>query len=205
LHFRLRCSLPRSRCSPRNTARVEVVNELVAEFQKVETCHSKIEWPTAWIGDLFLGPPPSRAWLANHLDEVVARLKVEHATRWKVEAELEDLRSSATRVRDLVLGDVSRSSLMGESMSAVMEQLEGQIDGVLANGVHWGSHSALVAMVSHFTELDADLEVLGSGCNAGLIEDEVNDLWSRVCAAADLLALHVPSLVACNPPDSARE
>jgi hypothetical protein len=74
-----------------------------------------------------------------------------------------------------------------------------------ANGVRWGSCSALVTVVLHFPEVDADLEVLGSGCNTGLTKDEVNALWSQVRAAADLLASHVPSLVAHNPPDSAGE
>jgi hypothetical protein len=89
---------------------------------------------------------------------------------------LEDLRSSAMRVRDLVLGDIGGSSLMVASMSALTEKLEGQIDAVIANGVHWGSCSVLVAAVSHFPELDADLEVLGSERNVGLTKDEVNVL-----------------------------
>jgi hypothetical protein len=52
--------------------------------------------------------------------------------------------------------------------------LEGQIDATTANGVRWGSHSTLVAAVSHFLVLKAELEVLGSGCSANLIEDEVD-------------------------------
>jgi hypothetical protein len=59
----------------------------------------------------------------------------------------------------------------------------------------------LVATVSHFPELDADLDVLESGRSKGLTEDEVGALMSLVCAAADSLASHVPSLVARNPPD----
>jgi hypothetical protein len=51
-------------------------------------------------------------------------------------------------------------------MSMVAERLEGQIGAVTANGVRWGSCSVLVAAVSHFLELDADLEVLGSGRSA---------------------------------------
>jgi hypothetical protein len=74
-----------------------------------------------------------------------------------------------------------------------------------ANRVRWESRSTLVATVSHFLELDADLEVLGSDHFTGLTEDEVDALWSRVRAASDLLASHVPSSVACHPPDSAGE
>jgi hypothetical protein len=57
--------------------------------------------------------------------------------------------------------------------------------------------------VSHFPELDADLEVLRSGCSVGLIEDEVDALWSQVGMAAESLASHVPSSVAYNTPDGA--
>jgi hypothetical protein len=90
-------------------------------------------------------------------------------------------------------------------MSAVAELLESWIDVVTANGVHWGYCSALVAVVSHFLELNADLEVIGSRCSAGLIEDEVDALWSWVHVASESLSLHVPSSVARNLPDSAGE
>jgi hypothetical protein len=55
-----------------NTIRVEVVNELVAEFQKMEMCHLKLERSTAQICDLLHGPPPGWAWLADRLDEAAA-------------------------------------------------------------------------------------------------------------------------------------
>jgi hypothetical protein len=81
------------------------------------------------------------------------------------------------------------------------ELLDDRIDAVAANGVYWGNRSALVAAMSHFPELKIDLDVLGSGCNADLTEDEVDALWTRVCAASDLLVSYVPSSVARNPPD----
>jgi hypothetical protein len=59
------------RRSPDNTARAVVVGELVTKFQKVEDRCSWLEWPTARIYDLPLGPPPGRAWLADHLSEAV--------------------------------------------------------------------------------------------------------------------------------------
>jgi hypothetical protein len=94
---------------------------------------------------------------------------------------------------------------MAASMSTVMEQLEGRIDATVDIGVHCGSRPMLVAAVSHFTKLDADLEVLGSGPNMRLTEDEVNALWSQLCVAVDSLVLHVAFSVACNPPDSMGE
>jgi hypothetical protein len=36
---------------------VEVVDELVAEFQKLEELCSRLEWPSASFCDLLLGPP----------------------------------------------------------------------------------------------------------------------------------------------------
>jgi hypothetical protein len=47
---------------------------------------------------------------------------------------------------------------------------------VAANRVRWESRSTLVATVSHFLELDADLEVLGSDHFTRLTEDEVDAL-----------------------------
>jgi hypothetical protein len=103
---------------------------------------------------------------------------VELAARWEAEAELGALRSSVAWVLDLVLGGTDGSFLLEMSMSAVAKLLESWIDTATAKKVRWGSRSALVAAVSHFMELDADLEVLGSGCNAGMTEDELDALWS---------------------------
>jgi hypothetical protein len=59
--------------------------------------------------------------------------------------------------------------------------------------------------VLHFPELDADLEVLGSERSVGLIDNEVDALWSHMRVAVDSLSSHVPSAVAHNPPNSAGE
>jgi hypothetical protein len=55
-------------------------------------------------------------------------------------------------------------------MSMAAELLKDRINIAAANGVRWGSHSALVVMVSHFPEL----EVLGSGRNVDLTEDKAD-------------------------------
>jgi hypothetical protein len=109
------------------------------------------------------------------------------------------------RVLDLELGDVDGSPSLAMSLSVVAEHFEGRIDATAANGVHWGSHSMLVAAMSHFPELDADLEVLESRRNGGLKGGMVDSLWSLVCMATDSLASHFPSLVARNLPDSVGE
>jgi hypothetical protein len=86
-------------------------------------------------------------------------------------------------------------------MSTVAELLEGRVYAAAANGVRWGSRSALVATVSHFLELKTELELLGSGRSVDLTEDEADTLRIQVRAASDSLASHVRSLVARNPPN----
>jgi hypothetical protein len=85
-----------------------------------------------------------------------------------------------------------------------MELLKSCIDAATANGVRWGSRSTLVAAVLHFSKLKTKLEVLGSGRSVDLIEDEAVALWVWVRTTLDLLASHVPSPVACKPPDVMR-
>jgi hypothetical protein len=55
--------------SPDETFPVEVVGELVTEFQWLEKRRSWLKQPSARICDLLLGLPPDQASLANHLDE----------------------------------------------------------------------------------------------------------------------------------------
>jgi hypothetical protein len=45
-------------CSPNDTIHVEVVGELVTEFQKLEEWHPRLERLAMRIYDLLLGPPP---------------------------------------------------------------------------------------------------------------------------------------------------
>jgi hypothetical protein len=109
------------------------------------------------------------------------------------------------RVRDLALGNVGEPSSLGTSLSMVAELLESRINTTAANGVHWGTRSVLVAILSHLSELKTKLELLGSGQNAYLIEDRVDPLWPLVSAASDSLASLIPSLVDRYHPDTAGE
>jgi hypothetical protein len=153
----------------------------------MEGHRAKLDQHAIKICHLLLGPLPSQARLVNCLDDVVGQLREELAGRREAEAELEALRSWVVQVWDLVLGNVDRSSLLATSMCMVGERLEGWIDAAATNGLCWGSRSALVAIVLHFPKLYVDLEELGSGCNAGLAEDEVYALWSWVHVAIDSL------------------
>jgi hypothetical protein len=118
---------------------------------------------------------------------------------------LEAPRSLLAWARGLLLDDIDGPPSLAASMSTVAEHFESWIDAIATNRVRWGSRSALVIAVSHFLELDVELEVLGFRRNMGLIEDEVDALWSRVHAAVDSLALHIPSSVIRNPPVGAGE
>jgi hypothetical protein len=155
-----------------------VVAKLVTEFLKVEGHRSKLKRPTTRICDMLLGPPTSRAGLANCLDEAARKIWVELATRQEGEAELEDLQSLAAWVWDLVLDDANGPSSLVVSMSSVAKLLESRIEAEATNEFRWGSCSVLVATMSHFLELDVNLEVLGSGHSAGLTKDEVDAIWS---------------------------
>jgi hypothetical protein len=46
--------------SPNDTFHVEVLDELPAEFHKLEERHSWLEWSAVRICDLLLGPPSGR-------------------------------------------------------------------------------------------------------------------------------------------------
>jgi hypothetical protein len=109
------------------------------------------------------------------------------------------------QVRDLVVDWTVGPSSLAASLSTTTELLEGQVDAAAANGVYWGTRSALVTALSQFLELEAELELLGSGHNTTLTEDQVDALWILTHSASDLLALHIlPSIVRC-PPDGVEE
>jgi hypothetical protein len=115
-----------------------------------------------------------------------------------VVAKLEALRTLAARVRDLVLDVANGLSSLAVSLSAAVEQLEGWVDAATNNGVHSGNQSTLVAILSHFLELDAMLELFGYRLNMNLTEDKVDAFWTRVCSALDSLLSHIFPLVGCH-------
>jgi hypothetical protein len=101
---------------------------------------------------------------------------VELTARRLVDAELGVQRTSAVRVRDLVLGNADMPSSLAAFLSMVVELLDSRIDTTTTNGVHWGTRSALVAALSHFLELKSELKLIGFGRNGDLTDDEVDAL-----------------------------
>jgi hypothetical protein len=84
---------------------------------------------------------------------------------------VEALRTSAARVCGLVLDRADGSSSLVASLSTVAELLKGRVKATAANGLPWGTRSALIAALSHFPEMEAELEFLRSGRNMALMED----------------------------------
>jgi hypothetical protein len=95
------------------------------------------------ICSLLLGPPAGQARCADHLEGWAGRLEVVLAEWRQVDAEREVLQTSATLVQDLVLGDVNIPSSLAMSLSMVAEEVKGRINTAAANGVRWGTRSAL--------------------------------------------------------------
>jgi hypothetical protein len=63
----------------------------------------------------------------------------------------------------------------------------------------------MTAILSHFPELEPELELLRSGYNADLMKDEMEAFWTRTRRASKSLSLRVPSSAAHSPPDGDRE
>jgi hypothetical protein len=97
------------------------------------------------ICSLLLGPPPGQARWADRLEGSAGRLEVVLAEWRQVDAKLEVLQTSVALVRDLVLGDVDIPSSLVMSLSMVVEEVESRINTAAANGVRWGTRSALFA------------------------------------------------------------
>jgi hypothetical protein len=89
---------------------------------------------------------------------------------------MEALRSSSTRVWDLVLERPNETSSLVASLSSVVELIEDCIDSAVINGVRWGTRSVLAAALLHFLELGTELELLGSGHNVDLMVGQVDAL-----------------------------
>jgi hypothetical protein len=104
-------------------------------------------------------------------------------------------------VQDLILGDATESSSLVASLAIVAEEVEKWVNTTVTNVVQWGTQSALVAALSHFPELEPELELLGPGQDANLSDSQANALWPLVSMASDSLAFLIPSLLAHDPPD----
>jgi hypothetical protein len=110
---------------PDQTFRVLAVDEVLAEFRKLEDRRSWLEWPGVRIHDPLLGLPSNWAQLVNRLDEAAGQLGAELAARQEVDAELEALWTSTALVQNLVLDGADGPSSLAASLSTLAELLEG--------------------------------------------------------------------------------
>jgi hypothetical protein len=191
--------------SPVETSLVEVMNEVSAKVRGLEELCSWLEGHGMRIWSLLLGPPPGQVCWADRLEEAAGRLEAALAERRQVDAELEALRTSATLVWDVILGEAGGPSSLATSLSMVAEEVENWINTTVANGVRWGTRSALVVALSHFPELESELELLGSERDADLRNDQADALWPLVSASSNSLASLIPSSFAHDPPDDTEE
>jgi hypothetical protein len=60
----------------------------------------------------------------------------------------------------MVLDRVDGPSFLATSLSVAMELLVGQVDATAANEVRWGTRSAVVASLLHFSELEAKVAMM---------------------------------------------
>jgi hypothetical protein len=63
----------------------------------------------------------------------------------------------------------------------------------------------LTATLLYFPEMEADLELLGSGYNADLMSYEMEALWTQTHWASESLSSRVHPLAAHSPPDGPGE
>jgi hypothetical protein len=122
-----------------------------------------------------------------------------------VDAEFETLRSSAARVQELVLDGPRGTSSLATSLSSAVELIEDCVDAAATNRVCWGGGSALSTFLSCFSELETELELLGFGRNANLMEDQVDALWTMAHQDLESLASFNPLPVTRGSPNGVGE
>jgi hypothetical protein len=96
----------------------------------------------------------------------------------------------------MVLKGSDETSSLAASLSSAVDLIEGRIDATISNGVHWGARLALTTALSHFPELKPDLELLGPGHNANVMEGQLDALCTWTRRASESLLSRVPSSVA---------
>jgi hypothetical protein len=150
------------------------------------------------VCDLVLRPVDGRAHLVAHLEEATGRLRA-------MRDEHEALRSLATRVHAPVLGRSDETPPLAVALSLSIELTEGHVNAAAIIGVLWGARRALSMVLSHFSEQESELELLGSRCNAVLTIDEMETLWTQTRRASESLSSRVPPSAARSLPDDVGE
>jgi hypothetical protein len=154
----------------------DVVGDMVARFWEQTKWCSHLEDLGSRGFDMILGPADNRVQPTIRLEEATRRLHVMHDDHWEAVIELRALWSSVVWVQDLVLEGSHEVSSLVPSLSSAVDLIDGHVDGAAANRVSWGARLALIAALSHFPELESELELFGSKCNTDLTKSQLNAL-----------------------------
>jgi hypothetical protein len=146
------------------------------------------------VCDLVLGLAGDETNVVARLEEVIRQLRMARVRQGAHGLVLRE----PNGVPPLVVA-LSPSSL---SLSGPSEM---QVRAVTLNRVWWGVRLVLTAVLSHFLELEVELDLLGFGYNADLSCDEMETLWTWTHRASESLSPWVPPSAARSPPDDAGE
>jgi hypothetical protein len=104
-----------------------------------------------------------------------------------------------------VLKTSDEASSLVVALSSTVDLIKVHVDAASANGVHWVAQLALTTILSPFPKLEPELEFLGSGYNADLMEGQLEAFWTWTHQALESLLLRVPPSIARSPPDGTGE
>jgi hypothetical protein len=152
------------------------------------------------VCNLVLGPAGDETNVAAHPEEIAGRLRIARGGQGPP-------RDLTTRAHGLVLREPDGVPPLAVALSPSCRSgpSETQVSAATLNGVQWGARLALSAVLSHFLELEVELDLLGSSYNADLSCDKMETLWTQTRRASKPLSSWVPPSAARSPPDIARE
>jgi hypothetical protein len=78
----------------------------------------------------------------------------------------------------MVLERTDEAPSLAVALSSTADLMKDHIDAAVTYGVDCGARLELTTVLSHFPELELELELLGSEYNADLTKDEMEVLWS---------------------------
>jgi hypothetical protein len=104
---------------------VEVVDELIAQFWKLEEWCSRFKCSGMRIRNLLLGWPSDQARLADNLNEAIRPPRTELVAWREEDPKLEALWTSVVQVQDMMLDRADGPSSFAASLSTAVELLEG--------------------------------------------------------------------------------
>jgi hypothetical protein len=164
---------------PVDVPHVGVVGEIVAQFWEYVNQCSHLEAAGLGVCDLVLRPAGNETNVVAHLEEVAGRLRMARGGQGGPR----DLTSQA---HGLVLREPDGVTPLEVALppSSLSGPSKMQVSAAARNGVQRGFQLALTTVLSHFPELEVELDLLESSNNADLSCDEMETLWTRTVTPA---------------------